>query len=163
MENYKNQTNVDCSVVVPLYSEDNSVNELYERLTRTMSETALRYELIFVDDGSSDDTLRILKDIASNDDKVVVIELSRNFGQTSALAAGFDTAKGRVIISMDGDLQHCPEDIPNFLERIEQGYDVVSGWRKHRVDNLLTRRIPSKTANWLVSKISARAKHSYPE
>jgi len=152
---------VDCSVVVPLYNEANSVNELYERLTRTMSETAQDYELIFVDDGSIDNTLRILKDIARKDNKVVVVELCRNFGQTSALAAGFDTAKGQIIISMDGDLQHCPEDIPNFLEKIEQGYDVVSGWRKNRVDNLLTRRIPSKAANWLASKISGVDIHDF--
>ncbi len=157
----KNQTNIDCSVVVPLYNEANSVNELYERLTKTMSETAQSYELIFVDDGSSDNTLRILKETARKDSKVVVIELRRNFGQTSALAAGFDTAKGRIIISMDGDLQHCPEDIPNFLGKIEQGYDIVSGWRKHRVDNLLTRRIPSKAANWLASEISGVDIHDF--
>ena len=161
MDNCKNRTNVDCSVVVPFYNEANSINELYERLTKTMRESAMGYELIFVDDGSSDNTLQILKDIARRDDKVVVIELCRNFGQTSALAAGFDTAKGRIIISMDGDLQHCPEDIPNFLEKIEQGYDVVSGWRKHRVDNLLTRRIPSKVANLVVSKISGVDIHDF--
>jgi len=161
MDNYKNRINVDCSVAVPLYNEAHSVNELYKRLTKTMSETALAYELIFIDDGSTDDTLQKLKKIASDDEKVVVIELRRNFGQTSALAAGFDTARGRIIISMDGDLQHCPEDIPDFLEKIEQGYDVVSGWRKNRVDNLFARRIPSKIANLIASKISGVDIHDF--
>lgn len=152
---------LDCSVVVPLYNEAASVEELYNRLTKTMSETGLEYELVFVDDGSSDKTLRLLKDIAAEDGKVIVVELRRNFGQTPALAAGFDVAAGQVIISMDGDLQHSPEEIPNFLEKIDAGYDVVSGWRKRRVDNLLMRKIPSRAANWLASKISGVDIHDF--
>jgi glycosyltransferase involved in cell wall biosynthesis len=155
------QSNIDCSVVVPLYNEAAVINELYNRLTKTMSETGLYYELVFVDDGSTDNTLELIKDITSKDSKVVAVELRRNFGQTPALAAGFDVARGQIIVSMDGDLQHAPEEIPKFLEKIEAGYDVVSGWRKHRVDNLLMRKIPSKAANWLASKISGVDIHDF--
>lgn len=157
----KDASHIDCSVVVPLYNEAAVVEELYSRLTTTMCQTRLNYELIFVDDGSEDDTLRILKDIAGGDTKVVVVELRRNFGQTPALAAGFDAARGQIIISMDGDLQHSPEEIPNFLEKIEAGYGVVSGWRKYRVDNLFLRKIPSRAANWLASKISGVDIHDF--
>jgi glycosyltransferase involved in cell wall biosynthesis len=126
-----------------------------------MSQTELCYELVLVDDGSSDNTLEMLKGIADKDDKVVIVELRRNFGQTPALAAGFDEARGDIIISMDGDLQHSPEEIPNFLDKIEAGYDVVSGWRKQRVDNLFLRKIPSRAANWLAAKISGVDIHDF--
>ena len=160
MEKFE-RVSIDCSVVVPLYNEALVVNEFYSRLTKTMSETGLHYELVFVDDGSDDDTLELLKNIAARDDKVVVVELRRNFGQTPALAAGFDVARGQVIVSMDGDLQHAPEEIPNFLEKIGAGYDVVSGWRKHRVDNLVMRKVPSRVANWLASKVSGVDIHDF--
>lgn len=161
MDKYEHQDGIDCSVVVPLYNEEQAVEELYTRLTKTMSQTGLRYELVFVDDGSDDNTLEMLKDIAGRDGKVTVVELRRNFGQTPALAAGFDIAAGQIIISMDGDLQHSPEEIPNFLEKINAGYDVVSGWRKNRVDNIVLRRIPSRVANWLASKISGVEIHDF--
>ena len=161
MDNYNQQANIDCSVVVPLYKEALVVNELYERLTKTMSKTGLDYELVFVDDGSSDNTLELLRDIADRDGRVVVVELRRNFGQTAALAAGFDVTKGQVVVSMDGDLQHAPEEIPNFLEQIEAGYDLVSGWRKDRVDSLILRKIPSRIANWLASQISGVDIHDF--
>jgi glycosyltransferase involved in cell wall biosynthesis len=152
---------IDCSVVVPLFNEASGVQELYDRLTKTLAATGLYYELVFIDDGSSDNTLGLLKDIVANDSKVIVVELRRNFGQTPALAAGFDVARGEVIVSMDGDLQHLPEEIPAFLEKLNQGYDVVSGWRKIRVDNLLVRKIPSRAANWLASKISGVDIHDF--
>jgi len=152
---------IDCSVVVPLYNESAVVQELYDRLTKTLTTTGLYYELVFIDDGSSDNTLQLLKEIASKDSKVLVVELRRNFGQTPALAAGFDAARGQIIISMDGDLQHLPEEIPIFLEKITEGYDVVSGWRKNRVDNLVMRKIPSRAANWLASKISGVDIHDF--
>ncbi len=158
MANYKH---VHCSVVVPLYNEASVVNELYERLLKTMDKTGLTYELVFIDDGSSDNTLELLKEIAFDDGKVTIVELRQNFGQTPALAAGFDAAKGQVIISMDGDLQHAPEEIPDFLEKINAGYDVVSGWRKRRVDNLVMRKIPSRIANWVASKISGVDIHDF--
>ena len=160
MEKFE-RVSIDCSVVVPLYNEASVVEELYSRLTKTMSETGLYYELVFVDDGSEDDTLELLKNITAGDSKVVVVELRRNFGQTPALAAGFDVARGQVIVSMDGDLQHAPEEIPNFLEKIGAGYDVVSGWRKHRVDNLVMRKLPSRVANWLASKVSGVDIHDF--
>jgi len=157
----KTNTAIDCSIIVPLYNESSVVNELYQRLTKTLTTTGLYYELIFVDDGSSDNTLQLLKNIVAGDSKVVVVELRRNFGQTPALAAGFDVARGQIIISMDGDLQHLPEEIPAFLEKLNEGYDVVSGWRKKRVDNLLVRKIPSRAANWLASKISGVDIHDF--
>jgi glycosyltransferase involved in cell wall biosynthesis len=155
------QNNIDCSIVIPLYNEEPVIDQLYDRLTSTMVRTALAYEIVFVDDGSTDRTLELIKSIAEKDPKVVVVELCRNFGQTAALAAGFDTSTGQIIISMDGDLQHSPEEIPDFLEKLNQGYDVVSGWRKHRTDNLLTRKIPSRVANWLASKISGVDIHDF--
>jgi glycosyltransferase involved in cell wall biosynthesis len=156
-----NTLKIDCSVVVPLYNESAVAQELYDRLTKTLTATGLYYELIFIDDGSKDNTLQLLKEIASKDIKVVVVELRRNFGQTPALAAGFDVARGQIIISMDGDLQHLPEEIPIFLEKLTEGYDVVSGWRKTRVDNLVMRKIPSRAANWLASKISGVDIHDF--
>ncbi len=152
---------LDCSIVVPLYNEVKVVDELYQRLTDVMKKTELSYELVLVDDGSQDQTPDKLVEIAANDPHVVFIELRRNFGQTPALAAGFDNASGEIIISMDGDLQHMPEEIPNFIEKIEQGYDLVSGWRKKRVDNLILRKIPSRAANWLASKISGVDIHDF--
>ena len=163
MENYNIQSTrkVECSVVVPLYNEAKVVNELYNRLTKVMTETGLRYELVLVEDGSSDNTLELLKAIAEKDSHVVIVELRRNFGQTPALAAGFDNAGGDIIVSMDGDLQHLPEEIPMFLEQLEEDYDVVSGWRAKRVDNLIMRKIPSRVANWLASKISGVDIHDF--
>jgi glycosyltransferase involved in cell wall biosynthesis len=160
MDNY-NSSVLDCSVIAPLYNETAVVEELYERLTTVMRRTGLRYELIFVDDGSRDDTLAKTRTIAAGDSHVLVVELRRNFGQTPALAAGFDTAQGDIIISMDGDLQHLPEEIPDFLSKINEGYDVVSGWRKQRVDNLVMRKIPSRIANWIASKISGVDIHDF--
>ena len=157
----KNQINIQCSVVVPLYNEAAVVQELYDRLTSVMNETGLYYELIFIEDGSGDETLELLQAIVQNDSRVVVVELRRNFGQTPALAAGFDIARGRTIISMDGDLQHSPEEIPNFLEKIDAGYDVVSGWREQRVDNYIMRRLPSRAANWLASKVCGLEIHDF--
>jgi len=155
------ETGVTYSVVVPLYNEESVVQELYERLTKVMRQTNKSYELVLVDDGSSDATLEKLEGIAEDDEHVVVVQLRRNFGQTPALAAGFDHTKGEVIISMDGDLQHLPEEIPNFLKKIDEGYDVVSGWREKRVDNLIMRKIPSRAANWLASKVSGVEIHDF--
>jgi glycosyltransferase involved in cell wall biosynthesis len=143
---------INCSVVVPLFNESTVVQELYDRLTKTLVSTGLSYELIFVDDGSADNTLGILKSIAAKDG---------NVGQTPALAAGFDIARGQTIISMDGDLQHLPEEIPVFLQKLNEGFDVVSGWRKRRVDNFVMRKIPSRAANWLASKISGVDIHDF--
>jgi glycosyltransferase involved in cell wall biosynthesis len=149
------------SVVVPFHNEQENVAELYQRLHTVMQATSESYELLFVDDGSSDATFKLLKEIAAVDSRVSVVKLRRNFGQTAALAAGFDHAKGEYIIAMDGDLQHDPEDIPAFLEKIAEGYDIVSGWRKQRIDNLWLRRIPSRCANWLMAKLSGVDIHDF--
>jgi glycosyltransferase involved in cell wall biosynthesis len=142
------------SIVVPFHNEEENVTVLYARLKQVMEQVGESYELVLVDDGSSDRTYKLMGEIAAVDSRVLLIKLRRNFGQTSALAAGFDHASGEFILAMDGDLQHDPSEIPNFLEKLEEGYDVVSGWRKERVDNLLMRRIPSRCANWLMAKFS---------
>ena len=143
-----------CSVVVPMYDEEGTVRELHRRISRVMQELKQPYEIVFVNDGSRDETLNRLKEVAENDEHVCVVELRRNFGQTPALAAGFDHARGDVVIAMDGDLQHAPEDIPMFLEHIGHGYDIVSGWRHKRPENFLLRRLPSWVANWMMRKVS---------
>ncbi len=155
------EESIKYSIVVPLYNEATVVDELYQRLTKVMSATGDSYELVLIDDGSTDSTLKILTVIAQKDYHVAVVELKRNFGQTPALAAGFDNTRGRIIISMDGDLQHLPEEIPNFIEKIDAGYDVVSGWREKRVDNLIMRKIPSKIANMIASKVSGIDIHDF--
>ena len=149
------------SIVVPFHNEEDNVPRLYDKLTAVMEHVGETFELVFVDDGSSDRTFQILQDIIAVDSRVTVVKLRRNFGQTSALAAGFDNAHGEYIIAMDGDLQHDPEDIPRFVEKIHEGYDVVSGWRKQRIDNFVMRRIPSRIANWLMAKLSGVDIHDF--
>ena len=149
------------SIVVPFHNEQESVTALYDRLKGVMETTGSSFELVFVDDGSIDRTYKLLREIVAVDSRVVVVKLRRNFGQTSALAAGFAHAQGEYIIAMDGDLQHDPDDIPKFLEKLEQGYDLVSGWRKERVDNFVMRRLPSRMANWAMSKLSGVKIHDF--
>ncbi len=149
------------SIVVPFHNEEENVTALYDRLKAVMEATGDSFELVFVDDGSSDRTFPVLREILAVDSRVAVVKLRRNFGQTSALAAGFDHAQGEYIIAMDGDLQHDPEDIPLFLEKLAEGYDVVSGWRKQRMDNFVMRRIPSRIANWLMAKLSGVDIHDF--
>ncbi len=149
------------SIVVPFNNEEENVTALYARLKQVMEQVGESFELVLVDDGSSDSTYQLLEEIAAVDSRVLVIKLRRNFGQTSALAAGFDHASGEFILAMDGDLQHDPNDIPLFLEKLAEGYDVVSGWRKERVDNFVLRRIPSACANWLMAKLSGVAIHDF--
>lgn len=149
------------SIVVPLHNEQENVTDLYDRLKAVMEAHGESFEIVLVDDGSVDRTFDLLREIATIDSRVMVVRLRRNFGQTSALAAGFDHARGDVIIAMDGDLQHDPTDIPIFLEKITEGYDIVSGWRKNRIDNLWLRRIPSRCANWLMAKLSGVDIHDF--
>jgi len=149
------------SIVVPFHNEEDNVTTLYDRLKAVMEQVGDTFELVFVDDGSRDRTYRLLEEIAAVDSRVLVIKLRRNFGQTSALAAGFDHAQGDFILAMDGDLQHDPDEIPNFLAKLEEGYDVVSGWRAQRGDNFLLRRIPSRTANWLMAVLSGVDIHDF--
>jgi len=149
------------SIVVPLYNEQENVRPLYAQLTAVLNPIGQPYELIFVDDGSRDQTPKILDEIYDQDARVCVVRLRRNFGQAAALQAGFDFAQGDIIISMDGDLQHDPEDIPQFLAQMAKGYDVVSGWRVARKDAWLTRRLPSRVANWLMAKLSGMPLHDF--
>jgi glycosyltransferase involved in cell wall biosynthesis len=149
------------SIVVPLHNEQENVTDLYDRLKAVMEVHGESFEIVLVDDGSTDRTFPLLREIAAVDSRVTVVRLRRNFGQTSALAAGFDHARGDYIIAMDGDLQHDPADIPLFLEKIAEGYDIVSGWRRHRIDNLWLRRIPSRCANWLMAQLSGVDIHDF--
>ncbi len=151
----------DISIVIPMYNEEGIVEELYSRLKKAMLGCGKHYELIFVEDGSTDKTYEKLKEIQKNDHNMVVIKLRGNFGQTAALAAGFDHAEGEIIIAMDGDLQHLPEDIPKFLKKIDEGYDIVSGWREDRKDPYLSRKLPSKIANWLMARMSGIKLHDF--
>ena len=149
------------SIVVPFHNEEENVTTLYDRLKAAMelvlAESRDNFELVFVDDGSRDRTYRLLEEIAAVDSRVLVIKLRRNFGQTSALAAGFDHAQGEFILAMDGDLQHDPDEVPQFLAKLEEGYDVVSGWRAQRGANFVLRRIPSRAAHRLMAARCRRA------
>jgi glycosyltransferase involved in cell wall biosynthesis len=142
------------SIVIPIHNEEPSILPLYDRLASVLENLQKPFEIIFVDDASTDRSFDLLANLVETDPRLKVIRLRRNFGQTAALSAGFDEAQGSVIISLDGDLQHDPEDIPALLAKIEEGYDIASGWRKNRVDNPVTRKIPSRIANWLMAKAS---------
>jgi glycosyltransferase involved in cell wall biosynthesis len=149
------------SIVVPFHNEEENVTILYARLKQVMEQVDESFEMILVDDGSSDRTYKLLEEIAAVDSRVLIVKLRRNFGQTSALAAGFDHASGEFILAMDGDLQHDPNDIPAFLEKLDEGYDVVSGWRKVRIDNFILRRVPSAGANWIMARLSGVPIHDF--
>ena len=149
------------SVVVPFYNEQENVAQLYVKIIEVMDALGEPYEIVFVDDGSKDGTFRLLSEIAGDDERVVVVRLRRNFGQTAALKAGFDHSEGEVIISMDGDLQHDPAEIPRFTEKIREGYDIVSGWRVERTDHWLARQLPSHVANWMMAKLSRVNLHDF--
>lgn len=149
------------SVVIPLFNEEDNLRPLYMRVVEIMNAVGDAYQVIFVDDGSSDRTYKLLREICANDSRVAAVRLRRNFGQTTALQAGFDYAEGEVIISLDGDLQHDPAEIPQFIAKINEGYDLVSGWRVKRLDTWLTRRFPSRIANWIMAKLSGVDIHDF--
>ena len=142
------------SIVIPIHNEEASILPLYDRLTAVLGQVQRPYELVFVDDASSDRSFELLSNLVETDARLTVIRLRRNFGQTAALSAGFHQAQGEIVIAMDGDLQHAPEDIPALLAKIDEGFDISSGWRKHRIDNALLRKIPSRIANWMMAKAS---------
>jgi glycosyltransferase involved in cell wall biosynthesis len=149
------------SVVIPIHNEEPAILPLYDRLTGVLERIQRQYEIIFVDDASTDRSFELLANLVETDSRLKVIRLRRNFGQTAALAAGFDEAQGTIIVSLDGDLQHDPEDIPALLQKLHDGYDVASGWRKHRLDNALSRRLPSRVANWMMAKASGIGLHDF--
>jgi len=153
--------NPEISIVVPFYNEAENVVELYQRLTKAMTKLGRAYELIFIDDGSTDGTRGHLAKIFKQDRHVQVIRMKKNFGQTAGLQAGFDYAQGDIVISMDGDLQHDPAEIPLFLDKMAEGYDIVSGWRKKRVDNPFLRKFPSWVANRMMKFLSGVNLHDF--
>jgi glycosyltransferase involved in cell wall biosynthesis len=148
------------SVVIPVYNEEESMRLLYEKLKAALDLLQKEYEILFIDDGSTDRTLSILEEIQEKDKHLTVLSLRRNFGQTAAFAAGFDFARGDIVVTMDGDLQNDPADIPKLLDKIKD-HDLVSGWRKKRKDPFFTRRLPSMAANWLISNVTGVKLHDY--
>jgi glycosyltransferase involved in cell wall biosynthesis len=157
----RSETPIHYSIVVPFYNEQENIPTLYMKITEVMDSIGEPYEMVFVDDGSKDNTYKVLSEIYEHDRRVNVVRLRRNFGQTPALKAAFDFARGEIVISMDGDLQHDPEEIPLFIEKIEEGYDLVSGWRYQRKDHWLMRQVPSRIANWMMAKLSGIDLHDF--
>lgn len=151
----------DVSVVVPVYNEVESLPHLVEAIATTMLAEQLSYEIICVDDGSTDGSVQLLKELAETRSDIRAVLLRRNYGQTAAMSAGFNHAYGRVIVSLDSDLQNDPADIPLLLAKLEEGYDLVSGWRLHRQDAALTRLLPSKIANWIIGRVTGVKIHDY--
>jgi len=151
---------LDLSIVVPLYNEEGNVHPLHERLCGTLEHLDRTYEIIFVDDGSQDGTSETVRQLIEQDPHLVLVVFCRNYGQTAAMAAGFEISRGQVIVPMDGDLQNDPDDIPKLLAVLDEGYDVVSGWRKNRQDKKI-RVLPSRVANLIISKVSGVKLHDY--
>lgn len=152
---------LDLSIIVPIYNEVQSIPKLLEAISSVLKESQLSYEIICVDDGSTDGSTALLLEQAKVRSDLRAIILRRNYGQTPAMAAGFEHAQGRVVVTLDGDLQNDPADIPNLLAKLNEGYDLVSGWRKNRQDAALTRLLPSKIANWLIGRITSVKLHDY--
>lgn len=152
---------MEISVVIPVYNEEANIRPLYSRLKQTLEDVGRSYEIVVVDDGSTDGSLEILKELCREDSLLKIVRLRRNFGQTAAFSAGFDQISGDVVVTLDADLQNDPADIPLLLAKIEEGYDVVSGWRKNRKDPFLTRRFPSMVANALISQVTGVKLHDY--
>lgn len=150
---------MDLSIVIPLYNEEESVDALYEEVRAAADRLGNDYEIILVDDGSRDATVPRLREIAERDPRVQIVRFRRNYGQTAALQAGFDHARGNVVVTLDGDLQNDPNDFGLLLRTIDEGYDVVCGWRRDRKDKMLSRRVPSMAANWLIGRITGTRIH----
>ncbi len=151
----------DVSAVVPVYNEVESLPHLIGAIASSLQASGLSYQIICVDDGSKDGSAELLKQIAASRDDLCAVILRRNYGQTAAMSAGFDRARGRVIVTLDGDLQNDPADIPLLLAKLDEGYDLVSGWRQNRQDNTISRLIPSKIANWLIARVTGVRLHDY--
>jgi glycosyltransferase involved in cell wall biosynthesis len=151
----------DVSVIAPVYNESESVATLYDRIRQTLNKEGLRWELVLVNDGSSDSSPAKLDELAANDSRVKVVHFRRNYGQTAAMMAGIDFASGEIIVAIDADLQNDPADIPRLLAKLRDGFDVCSGWRKERKDQALRRNLPSRIANRLISKVSGVKLHDY--
>lgn len=146
--------NIEISIIAPLYNEEDSVGLLYQKIKEAAIKTGKVFEIIFVNDGSSDNTAGVAAELAQEDKALRVVEFRRNFGQTPAMAAGIDLARGSILVTMDGDLQNDPDDIPMMVDKLEQGYDLVVGWRHNRQDKLISRKIPSMIANRLIGAVT---------
>src|SRR5579872_5776112 len=146
--------NPKISVIVPFYNEQESIGPLHAAIVAGLTPLRITYEMVFVDDGSKDQTLARARSIAQSDPRVRVVKFRRNYGQTAAMAAGIEYATGEILVTMDGDLQNDPSDIEHMLSKIDEGYDIVVGWRHQRQDKLITRKIPSRIANWLIGKVT---------
>lgn len=157
----KESERIEISVFLPVYNEQDNIVQLDLRLTNALEKLGRGYEVIYIDDGSTDESLAKLRQIAARDARIRVVSLRRNYGQTAAMSAGIDHARGQILIPMDADLQNDPTDIGRLLQKLDEGYDVVSGWRKDRKDRWLTRRLPSQLANKLVAKISGVELHDF--
>jgi glycosyltransferase involved in cell wall biosynthesis len=144
----------ELSVIVPFFNEEESITALHAAIVAAVAPIGVDFEMVFVDDGSRDRTVAIATEIARRDPRVRVVKFRRNYGQTAAMAAGIEHARGRVLVTMDGDLQNDPADIAEFLAKIDEGYDIVVGWRHNRQDKLVSRKIPSRIANWLIGKVT---------
>lgn len=149
------------SIVVPVYNEEENVSESYQEIKGVMEKMNTPYEIIFVDDGSKDKTIENLTKASAGDPTVRIIQFRRNFGQTAAMAAGFENSRGSIVIPLDGDLQNDPAEIPQMVAKLREGYDMVAGWRKHRQDKAFSRKLPSKIANWLIGKTTNVKLHDY--
>ena len=151
----------ELSLFLPVLDEEDNLRPMHEKIRGALDALGKSAEVIYVDDGSTDKSLEILKEIAASDDRVRVISLRRNYGQTAAMSAGIDAAKGEILIPMDADLQNDPADIQRLLDKLDEGYDVVSGWRKNRQDKMVSRKIPSQIANKIISWIGGVPLHDY--
>ncbi|MBW2146629.1 MAG: glycosyltransferase family 2 protein [Deltaproteobacteria bacterium] len=154
-------SNIEISVVIPLWNERETLEEMVERVGAVLRKMGRPYEIIFVDDGSTDGTFDVLHRLQAGDSHIRAARLRRNYGQHAALSAGLELSRGRYVITMDGDLQNPPEEIPGFIEKLDEGFDVVSGWRQHRQIPLFSRRIPSRILNWMVGRVTGVRLHDY--
>jgi glycosyltransferase involved in cell wall biosynthesis len=145
---------LDLSVIVPFYNEEDSIGRMHDAIVAALAPIGVSFEMVFVDDGSKDSTLERAVALARRDPRVRVVQFRRNYGQTPAMAAGIERARGRILVTMDGDLQNDPADIASFLAKIDEGYDIVVGWRFNRQDKLISRKIPSRIANWLIGAVT---------
>ena len=159
--NNNSKEKIDLSIVIPIYNERESVDRLYKELDKSLLKLGIDYEVIFIDDGSVDGTYNKLLEIHKKNSSYKIIRFRRNFGQTAAISAGFNYSKGDAIITLDADLQNDPQDIPVMLNKLNEGYDIVSGWRKNRKDKTITRRFPSVIANKIISKLTGVYLHDY--
>jgi len=153
--------NIDISLVIPVFNEHENIESLHREIRDVLDRMQFSSEIIYIDDGSTDNSLDLLRQLQRQDGEMRIIRFRRNFGQTAALSAGFKFARGKIILPLDADGQNDPADIPRLLSKLEEGYDIVSGWRKDRQDNPVTRTLPSRIANWMIGRITGVRLHDY--